>query len=363
METCRRCVKSKVWRNYRSFNMGKERIHYLDLMRITACFLVVMTHSVMSNYPENGRWLGMMSFICSPSSEMFLMLSGAILMPVKVDMMSFYKRRFIKLLPPMFIWSCFGVGLHYYLAKISLSEAIEKFLLIPFKPVIGVYWFLYVMIGLYLFAPIISMWLQSATKRQIEIFLVIWLFNMAIPWLNLFIPDFYDQDGSYYWMFCNFGGFLGYWILGYYLKRYPPQLFSFIGIGSIIMSISYFTIIVYLKQRNIDTRAYTDNLQIGSVFLICVMFIILKAISDSSLGKYINDWASSIAQYSFGIYLLHIYVIRDFIWNFMSHHRMYSHPVVETLAISLSCMILCTLIIKTLSKIYTPFGKWMFGIK
>lgn len=203
----------------------KRRVYYLDMMRLFACFLVVMTHSVMHNKAENGTWLSLMSFVCSPSSEMFLMLSGAILLPVHTDMRTFYKRRFVKLLPPMIVWSIFGLILRYCQGRLTGSEAWMRFVLIPFKPVEGVYWFLYVMIGLYLFAPLISSWLEQASKRQIEFVLGLWLLNMLLPWVELVIPGFYNQDGSYYWPLCYFGGFLGYWLLGYYLRKYPPQSF------------------------------------------------------------------------------------------------------------------------------------------
>ncbi len=344
--------------------MGKERIHYLDLMRIFACFLVVMTHSVMKNHAENGKWLGLISFMCSPSSEMFLMLSGAILLPVRTDMRSFYKRRFLKLLPPMFIWSTFGILLRLVQGTSTPYQALTKFVMMPFKPVEGIYWFLYVMIGLYLFAPIISTWLSGASKRQIEFVLVIWLFNMILPWLNLLIPDFYDQSGSYYWAFCYFGGFLGYWILGAFLKMYPPKLFSPIGLCACVMSVVYFVAITLLKQRGVDTLDYTGNLQIGSVFFIVVWFILLKAISDSGFGrKFLNEKASAVAKYSFGIYLMHIYVVRDGVWHIMENFRMYNHPVIETLIITVVSMILCGLFMKLVSMISQPLAKWMFGLK
>ena len=333
-------------------------------MRLFACFLVVLTHSVMNNKPENGVWNALISFICSPSSEMFLMLSGAILLPVKTDMNAFYKRRFTKLLPPMIVWSVFCLVLRYCQGRIDGYEMLIKFLLIPLKPTNGVYWFLYVMIGLYLFAPIISYWLKQATKRQVEIFLGLWLINMLIPFLNLFIPEFYNQNGSYYWPLCYFGGFLGYWILGYYLKKFPPQLRSFAGYFAIIGILIYTALIFYIKLKDIDSKQYTDNLQIGSVFFIILFFIMIKRFAETTIfRKYINERAANIAQYSFGIYLLHIFVIRDGVWLFMENNRIYDHPILESLFIAILSMTLCVLIMKILTFSYKPFGKWLFGLK
>lgn len=342
----------------------RPRIYYLDCLRVFACFLVVLTHSQMPNIEANGKILSAISFLCTPSSELFLALSGAILLPVHTTFRDFYKRRFLKLLPPMAIWSVVGIGLQMMQHQTDQGGAVKMLLQMPVKPVIGVYWFLYVMIGLYLFAPIISCWLREATKKQVEVFLVILGFNMLMPWVNLLVPGFYLQDGSYYWIFCYYGGFLGYWMLGYYLRKYPPKLLSVKGIAIICLSALYVIAILIMKLRGVESGDVTDNLQIGSAFLVALIFMVVKEISDSKFGqKFLNGPASKIAQYSFGIYLLHFYVIRDGIWRIMENHRMYNLPILETLIIVFSAMISCILFMRLLKTIYKPLGKWMFGLK
>lgn len=334
------------------------------MMRLFACCLVVITHSVMPQNAENGTWVGLMSFVCSPSSEMFLMLSGAILLPVRTDMGTFYKRRFLKLLPPMFVWSLFGIALRYFQGKTTCLESFMKLLFLPLKPVEGVYWFLYVMIGLYLFAPIISHWLQQASKRQIEFALGIWLVNMFMPWMELLVPGFYNQDGSYYWPLCYFGGFIGYWLLGYYLRKYSPTLLSKYGLFAVGGSVVYTIIVFWLKITNNYAQTYTDNLQIGNVFVIVLFFIIIKWFSETPFAnKFLNQIVANIAQYSFGIYLLHIYVVRDIVWVLMDSIRIYNHPILESLFVATISMTMCVIVIKTLSLIYSPLGKWLFGLK
>ncbi|MCQ2267588.1 MAG: acyltransferase [Bacteroidaceae bacterium] len=341
----------------------RQRIGYLDVLRVFACFLVVLTHSVMENKAENGIWLGFLSLLCSPSSELFLALSGAILLPIHTDMEYFYKRRFLKLLPPMFIWSTFGIVLHLIQNKTTCSEAFIQFICLPLKPAISVYWFLYVMVGLYLLAPIISFWLRQATKKQVELFLLIWGINMIVPWLNLLFPNFYNQDGSYYWPICYFGGFLGYWMLGYYLKTYKIKLNSFKGITIFILSLIYIILLFLLKTLGIDITPYYDNLQFGSALLVCSIFILVKEISDSTFGnRYLNNYASAIAKYSFGIYLLHIFVVRDGIWLLMNHFRLYNHPIIESIFIACISIAFCIIIIKILSMFHKSIGKWCFGI-
>lgn len=92
------------------------------------------------------------------------------------------------------------------------------------------------------------------------------------------------------------------------------------GGGICILSICY--AISYILLALSDKEKINGNLQIGSAVLVVLIFSIVKEISDSKIGeKFLNKWASSIAQYSFGIYLMHIYVIRDFVWRIFENYR------------------------------------------
>ena len=68
----------------------------------------------------------------------------------------------------MIIWSVIYTLISFFGGEIGFSNVIEQLIKIPFTPIVGVYWFMYVMIGLYLFAPIISPWIKNATKKQLE---------------------------------------------------------------------------------------------------------------------------------------------------------------------------------------------------
>ena len=232
--------------------VNSKRIPYLDLLRVLACLMVIFTHSAMSSTEEDGFFLALISLIGSPSSELFLTLSGAILLPIKTDYHSFYKRRFVKLLPPLVIWSIIYVFLLYFEGNIDFASVCGRIVKIPFVPIVGVYWFIYVMIGLYLFAPIISPWIRNATKKELEIFLAIWGVSLLMPYLNIFIPGIYNNSGNYYWTLVNFSGFLGYWILGYYLHKYPIKIglnrrWILCTVGLIV----YLIVLAILKLKNL----------------------------------------------------------------------------------------------------------------
>lgn len=336
----------------------KKRLEYIDTLRVLACFLVILTHSAMPAVNStDGIWYFSYSFVSSPSSELFLALSGAVLLPVKVSMKEFYKRRFLKLLPPVLFWSVLIILIYILLGKASVEDGIITLSQIFIKPVIGVYWFIYVIIGLYLLAPIISKWLIDASQRQVEFFLLLWSFNLIMPYINLFIPNIFQQTGSHYWMLNYFGGFLGYWMLGYYLRRFP----ILIGLNKRFITISilffcYCLFIGFMKINNQNVGEYIDNLQIGSALGVILLFTIIQNLTH--IPNRIQSLIALIAKYSFGIYLVHIIIARELVWRLFEHMRF--SPLLETPTIAFISLILSFFVLYFLSKL--PFGKYITGV-
>ena len=335
-------------------NQVNSRIVYLDYLRILACLLVIFTHAAMPAQESDGLYLSIISLIGSPSSELFLALSGAVLLPIKTDFSLFYKRRFSKLLPPLIIWSVIYTLISFFGGEIRFCNVIEQLIKIPFTPIVGVYWFMYVMIGLYLFAPIISPWIKNATKKQLEVFLLIWGITLLMPYLNIFIPNIYNANGNYYWTLCNFSGFLGYWILGCYLLKHPIKIgFNFRWLLCSIGTLTYLFVLVILKLNNFEMGPYFDNLQIGSAFLVAIIFTIVQ-----NLHLKQSNIVSNIANCSFGIYLIHIIIVRNLVWTFFESCNI--NPILETSIITLISFVISLLIVKILSKL--PFSKYIVGI-
>ena len=86
---------------------------------------------------------------------------------------------------------------------------------------IGHLWFVYVLLGRYLFAPVVSPWIETASRRAMEGYLALWAFTLCIPYVHLGFPELL---GECFWndtpMPPLFSGFLGYMVLAAYLRRY-----------------------------------------------------------------------------------------------------------------------------------------------
>lgn len=334
----------------------KPRLYYIDNLRVFACFLVLLTHSAMpaKNPITEGFWLFSLSFIGSPSSELFLALSGTVLLPVNSGMKNFYKKRFTKLIPPVIFWSIVGMFSYIPLKGYSLHESLMSIAFIPLKPVIGVYWFIYVMVGLYLFAPIISAFLKTSTKRQLEFFILLWAVTLFMPWLYGILEGNFDQNGSHYWMLNYFGGFLGYWVLGFFLSKYPVKIsWNPRWIFLLLLTLIYPLSILIMKLRDINVSPYMDNLQLGSAVLVALLYTIFQNIK---LPSNFQAFLTSIAKFSFGIYLIHYYT-RDFFWKIFDNSSIPTFP--RTFMIAALMMGICWCIVWIVSKL--PYGKYLTG--
>lgn len=188
----------------------QPRIVWLDVLRLCAIFMVICIHcsdpfnvslEARSN-PEFNLWGGIYGSFLRPCVPLFVMITGILLLPVKMSFEDFYKKRLLRIAVPFLLWSVLynlfpwltGVlGLPQSTmsdvfayapidASQSFSDAIKNIALIPFQ--FNVYtvpmWYLYMLIGLYLYMPFFSFWVEQATVRQKKIFLMFWSFSLFL---------------------------------------------------------------------------------------------------------------------------------------------------------------------------------------
>lgn len=336
------------------------RIQYYDNLRAVACFLVILTHSAMPALsPTFGIYMVFFSLIASPSSELFVSISSSLIAPTKLTMMEFYKKRFSKLLWPFVFWSVVMVGYRYFDGQINIHTAINRVLLFPIQPTEGVYWFVYAICGLYLINPIISPWLEKATKKEFQFTIGLWVITLLLPYLNIITGrELYVLRGSYYFILAYVGGFVGYMLLGVYFRKFPILLQKkFQAVVLVLTLIILGTVpVLYAYTFNRSALAVvTDNLSLTSAFYVSAIFIFFK---NFKLPTLIEKGMSIIAKYSFGIYLIHILVVRGLVWSFLENSRL-PHPLIETPFIAIVSLVVCLCIVKVLS--YLPKSEYFIG--
>lgn len=339
----------------------KTKIQYYDNLRAVACFLVILTHSAMPAVNASfGVFMVLFSLIASPSSELFVSISSGLLAPTKLSMKRFYIKRFSKLLWPFLFWSIFMVLYRYFNSEINMKEAIERILLFPIKPTEGVYWFVYAICGLYIINPIISPWLQKTTKKELQFILSLWALTLLMPYLNIISgKEIYKINGNYYFILTYVGGFVGYMLLGVYFKMFPIFIKSKVKLFLVILALlSLGTAPIlwsYIFNKSVLETVY-NNLSITSALYVSAIYIFFK---NFTFSNFINKWFSIIATYSFGIYLIHILIVRELVWRVLENNRL-PHPLIETPFIAITSLFICLGVVKLLS--YLPKSKYIVGV-
>ena len=227
--------------------MEKQREIWIDWLRVIACFLVMMTHSNEPFYlggegsliltKADAIWVAVLNVLPRASVALFVVASSYLQFPLHYPTGEFFRRRAVRILIPFFIWTV--------VYALVWGEPVQNFkdLLLNFNYAAGHLWFVYMLIGLYLIMPILSPWAEKVGKKELQVYLGIWLFTTVIPlirqWAGGAAPVIYGPSGipnaakyplwgeaswNTYGVFYYLSGFAGYMLLGLYFRKFVGEL-------------------------------------------------------------------------------------------------------------------------------------------
>ena len=89
------------------------RIEWVDILRFIAIFMVICIHCAdpfnvspeASSNPEFNFWGSIYGSFLRPCVPLFVMITGLLLLPVKMPLGAFYKKRLLRIATPFIIWS------------------------------------------------------------------------------------------------------------------------------------------------------------------------------------------------------------------------------------------------------------------
>ena len=231
-----------------SASTSNTRHRGFDLLRVISIYMVMQIHTGEFEYIGTdgsvlhtaGSWaVGWTNSLFRSCVPLFVMVSGFFLFPVG-DERKFFRKRFTRVLIPFVIWC--AVYSFYFFAQgsISLNTALLNIAKIPvnFGTEVGHLWFVYMLMAIYLIAPVLSPWVVSASRRSMELFLLLWGVTLLLPFIHLYFPDVW---GECYWnatpTLYYFSGFIGYAVLAAYIRRFsmaPSSALDWGAVGLIV---------------------------------------------------------------------------------------------------------------------------------
>lgn len=305
----------------------KKRIFYFDEIRALAILFVILIHVskwfAAAETPQSLYWC-FSSFLAALGNigvPLFLMISGALLLNREFEFKDFFKRRFSRIFIPFVFWILIIMIFKFTVMRYDFS--LEEIFIITFKD--GFVWFVWMLVGIYLFYPVINSYIQDFEMKGCEYFLTIWLFTMILYTLNIYpIPNL---ELSY------FAGYLGYFVLGYYLSnkkfKLKDEAMMKIGVLIFLLALIGYIYCIYL-QIDLHNYYYTIFPMFEAIGL--YLFFRYRAsfsentnkktfssrlyffIRDSKIGKAIF----SISICSYGMFLTHyfpIWILRRINWT------------------------------------------------
>ena len=330
----------------------ENRVVWVDWLRVAACFMVLLVHSTEPFYlggegsqiltKVDAFWASFFDSVVRACVPLFIVASSYLQFPLHYSSGEFFRRRAVRVLVPFILWTV--------VYAFVWGEPAENFknLLFNFNYAAGHLWFVYMLIGVYLLMPLLSPWAERVGKRELQVYLAICALTTLIP----IIRDWYSGGGenltviygvsglprqaltplwgeaswNAYGTFYYLSGFIGYLLLGLYLRRFVGELSwkrtLAIAIPSYLVgfavSFGGFLWRVFescggefpatgLVEKAVWWETTWCNDTIGVVLMTVAWLLLFKKIKSS--GGFYQKVLLPVSKASYGIYLLHLLVL------------------------------------------------------
>lgn len=228
--------------------MNSQRIVWVDWMRVAACFMVIIVHSTEPFYlggsgsliltQADAFWSSFFDCFVRACVPLFVVASSYLQFPLHYSAGEFCRRRAVRILVPFAIWTLI------YACVWGTPADNLKSLLLNFNYAAGHLWFVYMLIGVYFLMPLLSPWAEKVGKKELQVYLAIWLFTTTIPLIRDYVcsdplaitygptgiprqalyPLWGEASWNGYGLFYYLSGFIGYLLLGLYFRRFVGEL-------------------------------------------------------------------------------------------------------------------------------------------
>lgn len=257
---------------------------------------------------------------------LFIMISGCVLLGRNFSIEGFYKKRFVRLFPPLIFWTLF-----YYVFRLCDGEGIRIIIRFPISGNIYFHlWYLPIFICLMIFVPFINNLImgKKLEKTEIAILAGILLFFFSLNWLSFALRLIKGTDFTWFKVFPLF---IGYFVFGYFISRNISQIKvknNIIAAAVVILSLSgAFLNYISCKYLNIINDGFIlDNLGPLTLIITSLIFVFFCKHEDSLKE---NRFVIAISDSSFGMYLVHPFFLHYFVKTIPNYfdNGFYSIPI------------------------------------
>lgn len=385
----------------------QQREVWLDFLRVTACFMVMVIHSTEPFYlggegaqiltATDAFWVSVFEGLCRCCVPLFLIASSYLQFPLHYSAGEFFRRRAVRILIPMALWTV--------VYALVWGEPVENFkgLVLNFNYAAGHLWFVYMLVGVYLIMPLLSPWAEKVSARELEIYLGIWLITTLFPFVReaaaggpapliqaadglpaaAQFPLWGEASWNAYGTFYYISGFIGYLLVGLYLKKFLVQSRWLRWTGWSLFLMGFVAIARGLLNRFSATGEVfplTGDLAVAVAWetpiTFCSLPVVLTSVGlmlvfmqgrQNGESPFYRHIILPLSQAGYGMYLIHMLVLAQFSalyrnWLGLGAEGLlgYWTTPVEILAIALSSFVVVGVLAVALQRI-PKVGKYLMG--
>jgi len=298
-----------------------EELVYVKTIRAFALCVIVTLHVAfpliyLYNSVSYGDWWVANSFYIwgKIGSPLFTMVSGLLLLNPSKDQPIgvFFQKRFVKVLLPFVAWSSIYLLWRIFLREESFTPK-EILVLFVQGPVYYHLWFIQMILGLYLATPILRIYIRHANQQNLTYFLVVWLVSVSVlPIVQRFFGFEIGID------VVVTTGFVGFFVLGYYLRNVVLTRGQLIAVLLIIVAsflfTQYATHALTVQNKGVFDNFFVLNDSLNLVIMAIGLFLFFKSIDYARLFTklpVIQKVVLWISSCSLGVYFIHVLIIEE----------------------------------------------------
>lgn len=298
--------------------MEKQRYAFIDILRIIACFLVIVNHTnsqIFLNSTPSATWFVSLTyfFISKVAVPVFVMISGFTMLDRQDDYGKVIKKVVRAGLALLLFSLVYYLNTYYMGAGAGIG--VVHFLLTVFSgPVTNAFWYMYLYIGLLIMLPFVQKFVSALDKKDCQIYLCISLVVFSIwPILEHIKPALaYSKFAT----FPIFDSYLCLLLAGHYLKKYvePTKIKMILSIVGFILALVFNVVMTYVEYHNTGGVNYLfyDNRIYFPIVLqsICLFYMI----SQIHIGESLEKILKVIGGCTFGIYLISDFFVEKLVY-------------------------------------------------
>ena len=265
----------------------------IDIIRIFAFVFIVFLHTLNRQFGVD-VWMGGYAII-SIGVNLFIMISGYLLLDKTEEAIVFFKKRILNILPLFLVFNI----IYIYFGKIPIIPVLKGKAISASH-----FWYIYMILGLYLLTPWLQKVLKYAEKETLFVVFLWFLCNILNPYLRYF--NLAEIPFSHF----PLTGFIGYYILGYFVKKYDNKVkrASFIliiviyALGFMLSFLSTKYVLAVTGKRVSD---FFDKNSLGTFIMTLSFFVFWCKFSFSKRDRIIKIVADS----TYFAFLVHLIVL------------------------------------------------------